>query len=63
MNTRDCPHGRQTGKCADCDVARLEAENEALRKDAERYRWLFSCGDDISKGFVSAIDAAMKGTP
>lgn len=22
------------------EIARLEAENEALRKDAERYRWL-----------------------
>jgi hypothetical protein len=31
--TRDCEHGRQVGKCADCDVALLEealARNEDL---------------------------------
>lgn len=32
MNQRDCTHGRKVGKCADCDVARLETENAALRK-------------------------------
>ena len=31
MNTRDCEHGRQVGKCADCDVIELEAENQQLR--------------------------------
>ena len=29
-NERDCPHGRQTGKCADCDMAELERENATL---------------------------------
>ena len=33
MNERDCPHGRQRGKCADCDVAELEQENERLRAE------------------------------
>ena len=33
MSDRDCPHGRQIGKCADCDVDRLEAENEALKAE------------------------------
>ena len=38
-NNRDCPHGRRIGKCADCDVDRLEAENEALKAElAEQAR-------------------------
>ena len=39
MSDRDCLHGRQIGKCADCDVERLEAENEALKAElAEQAR-------------------------
>jgi len=34
--TRDCVHGRQVGKCADCDVAELEQENRLLRARNER---------------------------
>ena len=34
-NERDCPHGRQTGKCADCDVAELERENHKFRAHIE----------------------------
>jgi len=30
-NNRDCSHGRQFGKCVDCDVAELEEENARLR--------------------------------
>ena len=32
---RDCPHGRQIGKCADCDVIELEAECERLREQVK----------------------------
>lgn len=34
--SRDCQHGRQTGKCADCDVEELEHENRLLRARNER---------------------------
>ena len=57
-------------------VVRLVAENEQLRKDAERYRWLaeYLVSDDESyddaivaattvKEVDSVIDNAMKGTP
>ena len=57
-------------------IDKLEAENERLRKDAERYRWLakYLVSDDESHddAIVAAttvaeldyvIDAAMKGTP
>jgi hypothetical protein len=40
---------------ADARLAELERENEALRKDAERYRWLRSRDlDTIDKGGVFA---------
>ena len=37
-NARDCEHGRQRGKCADCDVARLEAEADTLRAECAALR-------------------------
>jgi len=56
------------------EVEELERENEALRKDAERYRFLKDQNDDKHNQFVekiaarhyglewdSIIDAAMKG--
>jgi hypothetical protein len=36
-NPRDCEHGRQLGKCADCDLIAAEAEVERLRG---LLRWL-----------------------
>lgn len=33
---RDCQHGRQVGKCAECDVGELEQENRLLRARNER---------------------------
>lgn len=45
LSERDCPHGRQLGKCADCDLSHMEMaavaearrvdELTALRKDDE----------------------------
>lgn len=68
-----------TRQQAAAELRRLHAENEALRKDAERYRWLREyyspeCSGrymtDIDRGWYGdgidlddAIDAAMKGQP
>lgn len=38
----------------------LQAENEALRKDAERYRWLRSDTVDLEQ-FIKAAHAAFDG--
>lgn len=35
-NARDCEHGRQRGKCPECDVIELESENARLRGIVER---------------------------
>ena len=43
MNQRDCEHGRQIGKCCDCDVLKLEAENESLWMDAKRLAMELEC--------------------
>lgn len=51
-------------------ILQLLAEVEALREDAERYRWLIDSGNDTYSMFVeaedkaaldAAIDAAMRG--
>lgn len=55
-NERDCPHGRQIGKCADCDVERLEAENEALREANDSLATASILPDD--KVIVSRADYA-----
>jgi|SRR6185295_7865257 len=57
-------------------VLAMIAENESLRKDAERYRWFRDCGNDWHEVIVidshgriicdeidSAIDAAMSKEP
>lgn len=33
---RDCQHGRQQGKCSDCDIEILEQENRSIRARNER---------------------------
>ena len=43
-NARDCEHGRQRGKCADCDVARLERE---LAEARAALQLIAECGGKI----------------
>ena len=61
-------------KKAAAELRRLHAENEALRADAERYRWLRQYNTvkhpKVTEAFFlgdghldAAIDAAMKGQP
>jgi len=66
---RDCIHGQLARSCELCS---LQAENEALRVDAERYRWLrrnlvgLSFSDSLIASLCkdqSELDAAMKGEP
>jgi hypothetical protein len=68
--------GRKDELAAADMLAELLEENARLRKDAERYRWLFADehtisgrfnqvyrqwnGEDGTAGFTSALDAAMK---
>lgn len=68
MSDRDCPHGRQIGKCADCDVAQLEAENEALKAElaeqarlngmgSEREARLMAVNAELVKVLLSLVSA------
>lgn len=53
--TRDCEHGRQVGKCADCDVAELEQENRMLRARNERLeRELAQLAESVAKRLEQA---------
>jgi hypothetical protein len=52
---RDCEHGRQRGKCADCDVAELEHENRLLRARNERLeRELRDLAESVAKRLEQA---------
>ena len=68
MSDRDCPHGRKVGKCADCDVERLEDENEALKTvmiaAAEEIsaHWDAHCDDD-GYGPANLMHRLEKGIP
>ena len=49
-NARDCEHGRQRGKCADCDLVAAEKTLAAADRLAEavgRYAVSSSGGDDV----------------
>lgn len=46
-------HGFESWSAALVEVDRLKAENEALRKDAERYRWLRDSSESIHQFYLS----------
>ena len=58
--TRDCEHGRQIGKCADCEVIRLEALNKEL---LEALKAILLCGSEWAaiRGIAIAAIAKAEG--
>ncbi len=62
MNPRDCDHGRQIGKCADCDVLKLERINAQLLEALEGFVEHGTCSDDEDMAKArAAIKAAKEG--
>ena len=62
LSNRDCPHGRQAGRCSDCDVSELERQieqDEALiRQLVEALEVLTQDYDDSAVGLeIEAITA------
>lgn len=53
-NGRDCPHGRQVGKCDTCDLIEAEKEIEALKAQVEQLREdsLVAFGDGFYDGYL-----------
>jgi len=37
-NARDCEHGRQRGKCVDCDLKEATADRDRIKAENERLR-------------------------
>jgi len=61
-NARDCPHGRQWGKCDTCDMLEALAELNTLRAENERLKRIEAavadqaitdCGDRHTPGACS----------
>lgn len=57
IHPRDCPYGRQWGKCADCDLVEERQENAALRARAETAEQEL---DDIFEDYEAARKRANK---
>jgi len=55
---RDCAHGRQRGKCADCDVMELEQRVVRLANALEELMRNMGCGCCARRGFGDALSAA-----
>ena len=54
---RDCLHGRQVGKCADCDIETLEVENRMMRERNERMQQQLDRLFNTWPGGVEEIEA------
>lgn len=50
-NGRDCPHGRQVGKCDTCDLIEAEKEIEALKVQVEQLREIVAAVAHIGVDF------------
>lgn len=61
MNERDCPHGRQNGKCADCDVETLEVENRMMRERNERLQAIHDSLFANWPGGMEEVEVALAG--
>lgn len=55
---RDCEHGRQIGKCVDCDYAALERDYATLQAECAKLRQALA--DSVSKGFTDRINSTAR---
>lgn len=67
-NGRDCPHGRQVGKCDTCDLIEAEKEIEALKAQVEQLKdalqaALVNSPNPLSRALIKNIELALELTP
>lgn len=51
-NNRDCEHGRQTGKCADCDLATLEHQLAEITAERDKLAAKLAKLDELATRFI-----------
>ena len=59
LSDRDCRHGRQIGKCADCDLDRMEMAADAEARRVDELTALRKQDTELIRQLVEALDGAI----
>ena len=57
--SRDCRHGRQIGKCADCDLDHMEMAADAEARRVDELTALHKQDTELIRQLVDALDGAI----
>ena len=60
--SRDCRHGRQIGKCADCDLDHMEMAADAEARRVDELTALRKQDTELLRQLVEALDTAFHQT-
>ena len=56
LSTRDCRHGRQIGKCADCDLDHMEMAADAEARRVDELTALRKQDTELIRKLVDALE-------
>ena len=59
LSDRDCRHGRQIGKCADCDLDHMEMAADAEARRVDELTALRKQDTELIRQLVEALDGAI----
>ena len=59
LSDRDCRHGRQIGKCADCDLDHMEMAADAEARRVDELTALRKQDTELIRQLVDALDGAI----
>ena len=57
LSNRDCRHGRQIGKCADCDLDHMEMAADAEARRVDELTALRKQDTELIRQLVEALEA------
>ena len=63
LSNRDCRHGRQIGKCADCDLDHMEMAADAEARRVDELTALRKQDTELIQQLVEALAAIDDATP
>ena len=62
LSDRDCRHGRQIGKCADCDLDHMEMAADAEARRVDELTALRKQDTELIRQMLDALDTAFHQT-
>ena len=63
LSNRDCRHGRQIGKCADCDLDHMEMAADAEARRVDELTALRKQDTELIRQLVEALEAVDDAMP